>query len=113
MIVIAAVTLAIGIATSLTSVNELNASFAAKKGDGALFLVESCVEDALLSLNEKGILPAEVSLPQGVCSLILDSQSGQNFVFTAQGSFSGHSQSIQVSATRNSSVVIDRWIDVN
>ena len=84
-----------------------------KKGDGVLFLVESCVEDALLSLNEKGILPAEVSLPQGVCSLILDSQSGQNFVFTAQGSFSGHSQSIQVSATRNSSVVIDRWIDVN
>ena len=109
VLVIAAVVGVIGIATALSAVSESQSALAAKKGHEARDFVEGCVEDALLRLNEDNSIPSTITLPEGSCSVTINAQSGDDWTFTATGTLETHASSIQVNATRTTTITITRW----
>lgn len=109
VLVIAAVAMIIGTTTSLLSIDGLQAGYNLDQGQATLQIVESCVEDTLLYLNENNSLPPSISLPEGSCSVTLNSQVGVVWTFTVAGSINGYTKSVQVVANRSSAVSITSW----
>lgn len=112
ILVIAAVVLTIGISVSLLSINEAQISLAGKKSEEAVGFVEGCVEDALLHLNENNSIPSTIVLPEGSCSVTIDSQVGDNWTFTVSGSIDTFTKSIRVAANRGATVGVSSWQEV-
>jgi len=109
VLVIAAIVLIIGTSVSLLAVNDIQSALSNKKSDESLDLVESCVEDALLRLNEDNSIPATITLPDGSCSVTINSQVGTLWTFTVSGTFISHAKSIQVVADRTNTVTVNSW----
>ena len=109
VLVIAAIVLIIGTSASLLAVNDIQSALSNKKSDESLDLVESCVEDALLRLNEDNSIPATITLPDGSCSVTINSQVGTLWTFTVSGTFISHAKSIQVVADRTNTVTVNSW----
>ena len=112
ILVISVVILTIGISVSLLSISESQLSLAGKKKEETVDFVEGCVEDALLELNNGGSISSSLTLPEGTCSVTIDSQSGSDWTFTVTGSVDNYTKSIQVSANRGSTVTITSWKEV-
>ncbi len=109
MIVIASVVIVIGVSVSLTAISESQTTLAQVKSDSSLDLVDSCVEDALLYLNENNSVPATISLPQGSCSILVNSSGGGTFDFTVTGSFENYTKKARIVANRTSTLSITSW----
>lgn len=112
VLVIMAVVLIVGTSVSLLSINEIQLSLSNKKSDEALDLVEGCTEDALLRLSEDNLIPATITIPDGVCSVTINSQTGNDWTFTVTGSFNNYTKSIQVDANRQSNVEVSGWTEL-
>lgn len=112
VLVIAAVVLAIGISVSLLSINEAQLSLAGRKSQASIAFVDSCVEDALLRLNEDNSIPVQILLPAGSCDVTIDSQSGDDWQFTVFGSIDDYGKSIQVRVNRKAVLTITSWREV-
>lgn len=112
VLVIMVIVLVIGTTVSLLSVQGIQLSLSSKKSDEALSLVEGCVADALLRLNEQNQLPASVSLPEGSCIVTLNEQAGVTWDFTVSGSFNNYTKRIQITATRQSTVEVTGWNEI-
>jgi hypothetical protein len=112
VLVIAAVILIIGSSVAILSINDLQVSLATKKNEEVLNLVEACVEDALLYLNENNNLPSSVILPSVTCSISLNSQLGDDWIFTTSLSEQTYTKKIQVSVTRTNNITINNWQEV-
>lgn len=112
VLVITAVALVIGMTTSLFSVNNLQSSFAQNQGEQTLAIVEGCVQDALLRLNENNALPVSITTPLGTCSVTINSQVGNTWTFTVSATAGLYTRSIQVVAVRSSSISITSWLEV-
>lgn len=112
ILVIAAVVLIIGTSVSLLSINDIQSAFAYIKGGQSLHLVEGCVEDALLQLNNSNSLPSSILIPEGTCTVTVNSHSGNDWTFTTSGTFSSHFKSVKVSVTRESLLSISSWIQL-
>lgn len=112
ILVIGTVILTIGISVSLLSVSESQISLAEKKKEETVDLVEACVEDALLELNENSSIPSTINLPEGSCSVTINSQSGSDWTFTVTGTVDDHTKKVQVTANRGSSVTVTSWKEV-
>lgn len=109
VLVIAAIVLIIGTSVLLLAVNDIQSALSNKKSNESLDLVESCVEDALLRLNEDNSIPATITLPDGSCSVTINSQVGTLWTFTVSGTFISHAKSIQVVADRTNTVTVNSW----
>ena len=112
ILVISVVVIIVGISVSLLSINYLQSSLSNKKSYESLDLVEACVEEALLQLNENNAISSNISLPEGSCSVTINSQVGTNWVFTVTGSINSYIKSIQVTADRNNTINILNWLEV-
>ena len=112
ILVISAVVLVIGISTSLLSVNDLLSSASGKKGDETVDFVEACIEDALLRLNEDNSIPGNITLPQGTCSVTINSQVGNNWDFTVAATLNDYTRSVRLQVTRDTTVVVTSWQEV-
>lgn len=113
VLVIAAVVVSIGLSTSLLSINEAQTSLSGAKNDESLDIVEGCIEDALIRLNEGNAIPTQIPLPQGTCNVTIDAQSGNDWTFTATGIVDNHSKKIQVQATRTTTISITSWEEID
>lgn len=112
VLVIAAIVLTIAVTVSLLSINDIQSALANKKGVEALNLVEACVENALLQLNEENTIDLVITIPQGECFVTIDSQSGSNWTFTVSGEFENYTKNIQISASRVSTVEVTNWSEL-
>ena len=112
ILIISTVILVIGISVSLLSISESQLSLGEKKNEETVDFVEGCVEDALLELNNLGSISSTKTLPEGTCSVTIDSQSGNDWTFTVSGTQDSHTKNIQVSATRDTSVTVTSWKQV-
>lgn len=74
-----------------------------------LNLVESCVNEVLLELNETAAVPSTVTLPQGTCSVVLNSQTGQTWDVTVTSISGSNTEAIQVTADRGNTVARSSW----
>lgn len=112
ILVILAVTLAIGISTSLLSINDALSSVSGQKGNTSMDIIEGCVEDALIRLNEDNSIPSSLVLPQGTCTVTINSQVGNNWDFTVSASINSYTRSVRVQAVRSTTVSITSWQEI-
>lgn len=111
VLVVLAVVLTIGISTSLLTVNDLLSTDSGEKGLSTLSFVESCAEDSLIRINEDNSLPGTLTLPQGNCSVTINSQSGTDWDYTVEGTYNGFTKSIRLQVTRDTTVNVNSWIE--
>lgn len=112
ILVIAVVVLTIGISVALISISEGQISLAEKKKEETLDFVESCVEDALLRLNKDENIPSQIKLPEGTCSVNIESQVDNKWVFTVSGQLDNYRKTIKVMAVRGSKINVESWQEV-
>ena len=110
VLVIAVVVTTVGLSVSTQSIDTVQSSLFDEKSHAARNFVESCIEDALLRLNENDAIPTTITLPSGSCSVTINSQTGTTWIFTTTGAQDGQTVSIQVEAERSGSVSITDWI---
>lgn len=112
ILIILAVVLIVGTSISLLSVNDIQSSLSSEKGEQALTLVEGCAEDALLRLNNNNAIPASFTIPEGTCNVTGISNVGNNWTFTVNATILNYSKSIQISATRTTTVQVTSWLEI-
>jgi hypothetical protein len=112
VLIVGFILLSSGIAVSLNSINESQSSFVETQREEVIGFVDSCVQDALIRLNENNAIPASIVLPDGACTVTINSQVGSVWDFTTTGTFGGYQKSIRVSATRVATVTITSWLEI-
>lgn len=112
VLVIGAVMLSVGMAVVLNSINTGQGTLAEIKKEASIGYVESCIEDALIRINKNNVLTGTIVLPEGTCTVTINSQVGSNWDFTVAGTLDGYSKSIRVTATRGSTVVVNSWQEI-
>jgi hypothetical protein len=112
VLVIGAVMLLVGMAVVLNSINTGQGSLGEIKKEASLGYTESCAEEALLRINNDNALPTVIILPEGNCTVTINSQTGSGWDFTVSGNWSGYSKSVRVTATRGSTVAVNSWKEI-
>jgi len=107
-----ALVMLIGMSSSLLSINDLLTSQSVKKSDVSNDLIEACCEDALLKLNNDNTINTSITLPEGSCSVTINSHVGDVWDFTVSGNLEGYYKNIRINATRGSTVAINSWVDL-
>ena len=109
VLVITAISLIIGMSVTLLSINGIQTALSSKKNIETTYLVESCVEEALLGINENNAVLSSIVLPEITCSVTTNSQTGTSWDFTVSGTFEQYTQQIRVQAERNTTITITSW----
>lgn len=112
VLVIMAVLILLSGSVTILSIDEGQAARGSIDQEQALAVAEGCVGEVLLELNEDGTVPASVVLPEGTCSVTLDSQAGIVWTFTVSATVDNHTSSIQVTAERDTTVLLTSWQEV-
>ena len=112
VLVIASVVIIIGVTTSLASITEGQLSLAEEKKEESIDFTEACVEDALIRLARANNIPAVIPLIEGSCSVTINSQVGDDWIFTVTGSVDNYTKKIQVDATRGTTITLNSWQEV-
>jgi len=111
ILLVSAIVGVIVLSVSLNAISDAQLSLSLNGRDKAINFVESCVQDALLTLNSTDTLPASVTVPAGICTVTTNSHVGNNWAFTTVGTLSNYGRSIYVEATRSTTITITKWID--
>lgn len=109
VLTVAAIVLTLGVSVALITINHLQSSFAYYQSKQAQTLAEGCAELALLELNETGTISNTITLPEGTCSVTIDSQVGKITTFTVSITQNSYTKSIEVEADRTSIVEVTSW----
>ena len=112
VLVIMAIIIIIGTSVSFLSINDMQSALSTKKSEESLHLVEGCTEDALLRLNKNNSIPSTITIPEGTCSVTINSKVGNNWTFTVTATFNNYKKNVQISATRSTKVVVTNWIEI-
>jgi hypothetical protein len=112
LLVIAAVVLVIGISVSLLSVSEAQVSLDLLDGYKSLNLSEACAEEALLRLNNEGVLPTTIILPETECNIDIINQDANVWAFSVE-SVGDNVRKIRIEAEKGSNVIVNSWLEVN
>lgn len=112
VLIIAFLVLTIGISVSYLAVSETQVSLGQLRKEEATDYVESCVEDAMLRLNENNSIPTSITLPQGICIITINSHVGNNWSFTSVGTLQNHKKTTWVQATRGVYITVSDWEEV-
>lgn len=113
VIVVLAVIVLVGIATSIMSIGNAQMSLGQSHSEEAIALVESCIEDALLYYNNNGTVPTTRTVPLGSCNITVDSTTATSATFTTTATIAPYTRSIQVLANRVGSVAVANWVQIN
>jgi len=107
VIVVGALLVTIGVGVVMNSLNSVLSSFSGNKSKVMLALVDACVEEALLEINETDNVVSPIVLPAGNCTVTINSNVGGNWDFTVSGTFEGYTRSIQITATKTTLVTVN------
>ena len=115
VLVISAVILVIGISTSLLSISEAQMSLAEEKNTENLALIETCVEEALLRINEDHDLPSQITVPEGICDIAIEDQTVDNWTTTWTFTVTDTDQikKVRVTAVEDIQVSVNSWQEIS
>jgi hypothetical protein len=102
----------VGISTTLLSINDLQSSVSGSKSEEVIAISESCAEDILIRFNGNQNIPSTITLPEGACSVTINSQDGGNIDFTVSSTMDGYSKKVRIQAERGSTVSIISWQEI-
>lgn len=111
VLVILAVVLTITITGSLLSIDGAQVALSENISQTSNQVVESCVNDILLELTNEATFSGTVTLPEGSCTVNLDSQSGNNWVFSVTGTINSYDSTIQVDLDKTTELTINSWLE--
>lgn len=109
VLIISAVILIIGVTLTLTSISEAQKALSGRRREEVIDRVEACIEDAIYSINTTNSLPSTITLPEGTCSLTVDSNTGFSWTFTVTATTNGYTKSVQVTTTRATTITPMTW----
>ncbi|OGM18105.1 hypothetical protein A2V61_02600 [Candidatus Woesebacteria bacterium RBG_19FT_COMBO_47_8] len=112
VLIISAVLLVIGVTLALTSISEAQKSLSGRRREETINRVEACIEDAIYSINTNNSLPSTITLPEGICSLVVDSHTGFDWTFTVSATVNGYGKSIRVITTRATTITPVSWKEI-
>lgn len=105
LLIIAAAGLTIGIAVSLSGIEELQSSFGSTQASIAKNLANACIEDGLEKLRNNFVdYSGTLSINLNSCIITID-VSGSNATLTATGFIDTYSQKIQIQVDNNLDVI--------
>lgn len=112
VLVLAAASISIVIASNLSSVSTGMGSLSSLEGNKTYYLAEGCVEDALLNLwANSGYSGGTLTRPEGQCSVTI-SQNGSNYVITVNSIGSEHSKKLRVEVSRGTQIQVISWQEI-
>lgn len=92
ILVISAVVLAIAAGVSFMGISEANTFLGFKKGKEALYIADSCIEDALVRVRDSSTYSSgSLNVGDGSCTITV-TRAGQNFTIDAEGLIAGPPQ---------------------
>lgn len=109
VLMIAAVAIIVVITITLSSISEGQTSLSGQRREETINLVESCIEDALYSINTLNSLGTSITLPTGTCSVVTNSHTGANWTFTVSGTLNGYTKTIQITTVRSNTLTPMTW----
>jgi len=112
VLVVGVVLLIIGLSVSLIAISEGQLSLSGRRNETTRDLTESCVEDALLLLNTTNTVNTTITLPEGTCTLTVNSTVGTTWDFTVTSTNETLTKKIQVIAVRGSTVTVTSWLEI-
>lgn len=112
VLVVGAVLVLTGIGVVLSSINEVQSSFGEGKKEYTLALVDACAQNALLQINKNNSITGLIALPEGSCTVTINSQVGSSWDFSVTGTIGNYVKSVRVTATRTSTVVVNSWQEI-
>ena len=112
VLIISAAILIIGITLTLTSISESQKALSGRRREEAIDRVEACIEDAMYSININNSLATTITLPEGICTLTIDSHVGNNWTFTVSATTNNYTKSIQVITTRAATITPVSWKEI-
>jgi hypothetical protein len=112
VLVISVVVLAIIVTVTLTSIGEGQSSLALTQGEQELNFAEGCMEDALLLVQKSAAYNGgSITRPEGTCT-ITTNNVGNVWTITAATNSTQYKRTIEVIASRTSSLVITSWREI-
>ena len=109
VIIIGAVMVAAGMMVTLTSINEGQISLSGYNKTSATTLLDSCVEESLLFINQLNSLPSNIATPLGNCSTSINSQVGSSWDFNIGTTLSGYQHSNRLKINRSTTINVGSW----
>jgi len=103
VIVLGVVMVLIGAMISLGSIGESQVTMESQKRENGQGLVEACVEEGLIWINEFNTLPVtNITTSFGTCPFTVNSQTGTSWDFTVSGN-------VNVKLNRGTTLAIGVW----
>ena len=104
VIVLGAVMVLVGAMMSLSSISEGQMTLESQRRDSNQNLIEACVEEGLISINENDSLPSNGNIKTsfGTCPVTINSHVGTSWDFTINSS-------VNVKLDRGSSLSVSVW----
>lgn len=113
VLIISAVSLALGTTVALLSIGETQSSFALYQGEKTLNLVEGCMEDALLRVQKSSSYSGgTITQPEGTCAITVN-KSGNDWTVQATNTTSTqYKRTIEIQFTRTGTITLTSWKEI-
>ena len=111
VLVVGAILITIIMSSTLLTISSNQISLSYKQKDNTINQVESCIEDALLYLNNNNSLPTTITMPTGSCAITLNNQVDNIFTFTVSTNLNNYQKIIKVQAQRSTKVIVLSWVE--
>lgn len=101
----------VGIATTVTylSIGEAQSSLVQQKGEDAWDFIDGCAEDALQEIHDSSTYAGgSITHPEGTCTITVNS-GNPNWNITVTTTATNYKRSLQITATRGSTITITSW----
>ena len=113
VLVVMVAILSITTTVALLGIGEAQGGIALTRGEQTLTLTESCTEDALLRIrNNPTYAGGTVNLPEGSCSVTIDSKIGNDWVITVRNTGTDYVRSVRTEFTRLGGINMTSWREI-
>ncbi len=111
VMVVGAILIIISTTTSLSAIDVGKTSLGDNKSEQVALWLDSCVEEALWKLNSTGSIPGLIVVEGKNCDVVINSNTGSVWNFTASMNEGGYLKSSNVECIRAGSITINKWSD--
>ena len=114
IIILTFIIIVIGSTSILTSISESQISLSDKREMQLTSMIDSCLEESLLRLNEENSLPSVINIENHSCTLTVEDHDevSDQWIYLINLSFNGYEKNIRVIASRSDRVYILNWKEI-
>ena len=112
ILIITAVVMSIATTVTFLAIGEAQSALTQQKGEDAWTFVEGCAEDALQKIHDSSTYAGgTITRPEGTCSVTVTT-GNPNWDITVTTTATTYKRSVQIKATRGSTITITSWEEI-